>query len=113
MNPSDPAASEVQRQIMESRIGLMLFFITLLYCVAICIFDSKKNKRFVLSKNLLRHLLDGLTLSTGVTILLAIFDTSVFSIVAANAVYITVTSLTCIFGPLINLAERYGRVIDE
>ena len=91
----------------------MLFLITLSYCVAIAIFDSVKNGRLVLSKNILRQLLDGLTLSTGVTILLAIFDTSVFSIVAANAVYITVTSLTCIFGPLINLAERYGRVIND
>jgi hypothetical protein len=60
-----------------------------------------------------RHLLDGLTLSTGCTIAFAIYDDSVFAIVASNAVYVTITALTCIFGPLINLAERYGRVIDR
>jgi hypothetical protein len=102
-----------EANIIETKIGLAIFFISLLYVLAIVLFDSVKNKRFVLSKNLLRHLLDGLTLSTGVTIAIAIFDHNIFTVVSSNSVYVTVTSLTCIFGPVINLAERYGRIIDD
>jgi hypothetical protein len=107
------SGAQLERHQIEARIGLVLFFVTLLYVLAIVVFGSRKNNKFVVSKNALRHLLDGLTLATGCTILFAFWDELYFTVVAANAVYITVTSLTCIFGPLINLAERYGRVLDN
>lgn len=99
--------------IKDSHVGLSLFVIAFLYVLLIVVLDSKKNGKLVLSKNALRHLLDGLTLSTGCTIAYAIWDTSYFKIVATNGVYTTVTSLTLIIGPLINVAERYGRIINE
>lgn len=99
--------------VKDSHVGLSLFVIALLYVILIIVLDSRRNGRFVVSKNALRHLLDGLTLSTGCTIAYAIWDTSFFKIVATNGVYTTVTSLTLILGPLINVAERYGRTIDE
>ena len=40
-------------------------------------------------------------------------DPSIFSTVAGNYIYVTVTALSCIAGPIINLAERYGRTLDR
>jgi hypothetical protein len=97
----------------DSHVGIWLFLLAAFYVLAIVFFDSVKNGRFVISKNALRHLLDGLTFATGCTIAYAIWDTSYFKIVASNGVYTTVTSLTCILGPLINIAERYGRAITD
>jgi hypothetical protein len=97
----------------DSKVGLCLFIIALIYVLMIVVFDSFKAKRVVISKNALRHLLDGLTFSTGATIAYAIWDTAYFSTVASNGVYTTVTSLTCLLGPIINLAERYDRVLDK
>jgi hypothetical protein len=74
--------------------------------------DSIGRKKLAISKNLLRHLLDGLTFATGVTVGLAIFYQNIFSLIVTNFVYVTVTSATCTFGPLINLAERYGWLIE-
>ena len=96
----------------EAQVGLIFFFVSLGYCVFIIIFDSIARKRLAISKNLLRHLLDGLTFATGVTVGLALFFHNIFSLVASNFVYITVTSATCTLGPLINLAERYGWLIE-
>ncbi len=74
--------------------------------------DSVPRKRLSISKNLLRHLLDGLTFATGITVGLTIFYHNIFSLVASNFVYATVTSATCTLGPPINMAERYGWLID-
>jgi hypothetical protein len=109
---SADAAAKALDVIRDSRVGLWLFAIAIGYVLVIVVFDSIKNNKLVISKNAIRHLLDGLTLSTGVTIAYAVWDPSYFKIVASNGVYTTVTSLTCILGPLINLAERYGRVIE-
>jgi hypothetical protein len=97
----------------DGRVGIALFLLALAYVAMVIVFDSWKHGRFAISKNTLRHLLDGLTFSTGCTIAYAIFDTSYFAVVATNGVYVTVTSLTCILGPLINLAERYGLTIEQ
>lgn len=113
-SPNLPASSvPADQALIESRVGLWLFSITLGYVVLITIFDSIRAKRPVISKNSLRHLLDGLTLATGCTIMYSIWDISILKIVASNAVYTTVTSITCVFGPLINLAERYNMTIDS
>jgi hypothetical protein len=97
----------------DSHVGIWLFLLTALYVLIIILLDSIKNRKFVISRNALRHLLDGLTFATGCTIAYAVWDTSYFRVVATNGVYTTVTSFTCILGPLINIAERYGRTIAE
>lgn len=96
----------------EGQLGALIFVLSAGYCILIIIFDSIKNSKFVLSKNALRHLLDGSTFATGITVGLAILEPRIFTLVASNGVYVTTLSLTCILGPLINLAERYGRVIE-
>jgi hypothetical protein len=105
-------AGGVLDAVKEVNVGIWLFLIAALYVFVIALFDSAKHKRFVISKNALRHLLDGLTFATGATIAYAIYDPTYFKIVSTNGTYVTVTSLTCILGPLINLAERYGRTVD-
>ena len=97
----------------EAQVGLTFFLVSVGYCVLIIVIDSCIHRRLAVSKNLLRHLLDGLTFATGVTVGLAMFYHNIFSLVASNFVYVTVTSATCTLGPLINLAERYGWVIDS
>lgn len=104
-----PQASELT----EQQIGIVFFILTIGYCCAIIVFDSIANRKIAISKNLLRHLLDGLTFSTGITVGMAMFYHNIFSLVASNFVYITVTSATCTLGPLINLAERYGLMIEK
>ena len=78
----------------------------------IIIFDQKKYGKLVLSRNSFRYLLDGLTFATGLTVVLAILEPSLFVVVASNTFFITVTATVCTVGPLVNLAERYGRVVD-
>jgi hypothetical protein len=96
----------------EDEIGFIFFCVSIGYCVLIILFDSIAKRRLAVSKNLLRHLLDGLTFATGVTVGLAIHYHNIFPLVASNFTYITVTSVTCIFGPALNMAERYGWMID-
>ena len=109
MHPTNQGASSLT----EDQVGLIFFACSIGYCLLIVISDSIAKKKFAISKNLLRHLLDGLTFATGITVGLAIFFHQIFSLVASNFVYITVTSATCTFGPLINLAERYGWIIED
>jgi hypothetical protein len=108
MHPTSDGVSSLT----EEQIGLIFFFVSVGYCLLIISFDSVAHKKFSISKNLLRHLLDGLTFATGVTVGLALFYHNIFSLVASNFVYVTVTSATCTLGPLINLAERYGWLIE-
>jgi|SRR5580658_7476263 hypothetical protein len=96
----------------EEQIGLIFFFVSVGYCFLIIIFDSIAHRKLAVSKNLLRHLLDGLTFATDVTVGLTLFYHNIFALVASNFVYATVTSATCTLGPLINLAERYGWLIE-
>ena len=96
----------------EDTVGLIFFLVTAGYCLLIRITDSIVHRRLAVSRHLLRHLLDGLTLATGVTVGLALFYHNVFALVASNFVYATVTSATCTLGPLLNLAERYGWLIE-
>jgi len=103
----------VAQGLSEDQVGLIFFTLSVIYCLFIVLFDSIAPRRLAVSRNLLRHLLDGLTFATGVTVGLAIFFHNIFSIVASNFTYITVTSLTCILGPLLNMAERYGWMIDS
>jgi len=98
--------------VSERVFGLILGGLTLLYVVFIVACDSVKAGRLVVSKNLLRFVLDGLTFATGCTVALVFLDPTIFSVVASNYIYATVTALVCIIGPVINLAERYGRVLD-
>ena len=65
------------------------------------------------SPNLLRHLMDGLTFAIGFTVALSVFEPGLLLVVASNVVYATVTAGACILGPTINLAERYGDLIDK
>ena len=92
--------------------GLTLFLVGALYVVAIVVCDSIVHRRFVMSKNLLRHMLDGVTLATGCTVAYAVWDPSYITTVASSGIYVTTTSLTCIVGPLMGLAERYGHTIE-
>lgn len=91
----------------------MLAGVTVLYIGFIVLCDSIVQHRLVISKNLPRFILDGLTLATGVTVALVFWDPNIFSVVASNYIYATVTSLSCIVGPVINLAERYGRILEK
>jgi hypothetical protein len=96
----------------EEQVGLIFFFVSAGYCTLIIILDSVQRGRLAVSKNLLRHLLDGMTLATSVTVGLALVYHNIFTLVASNFVYVTVTSATCTLGPLIALAERYGWSIE-
>jgi hypothetical protein len=87
--------------------------VSLGYCILIVVADSIARRRLAVSKNLLRYSLDGLTFATGVTVGLSMFYHNIFSLVATNFVYATVTAGTCTLGPLINLAERYGWLIEK
>lgn len=108
-----PPTGSAAASLAEQNVGLLFFFVSLGYCALIVALDSRANRKFVISKNLLRHLLDGTTFASGITIGLALFFPSIFTIVASNFVYVTVTSATCTLGPLINLAERYGWLIEN
>ena len=57
--------------------------------------------------------MDGLTFATGFTVALSVFEPGLLLVVASNVVYATVTAGACILGPTINLAERYGDLIDK
>jgi hypothetical protein len=54
-----------------------------------------------------------LTFATGCTVALVFVDSSIFAVVASNYIYATVTACSCVIGPIINLAERYGRIINR
>lgn len=106
-------SKEALSKLTETEVGQYFFLCAVGYCVLIIVCDTIINKRLSISKNLLRHLLDGLTFATGITVGLSIIYPSIFTLVASNFVYVTVTSATCTFGPLINLAERYGWIIES
>lgn len=108
MHPTSEAASLTERQV-----GLVFFFVAFGYCALIVLFDSIGRRRLSVSRNLFRHLLDGLTFATGTTVALAVYFDNVLGLIASNFVYATVTAGTCILGPLLNLAERYGWLIEE
>lgn len=97
----------------ERAVGLMLVGLTAAWVLVIIVFDSLVERRFVISVNLFRHAVDGLTFATGVTVAFVFIDPAVFALVASSYVYATVTAFSCIIGPLINMAERYNRVIDR
>jgi hypothetical protein len=99
--------------ISERAVGLILAGLTVLWVFFIIICDSIVEKKFVISINMSRLILDGLTFTTGVTVALVFVDPTIFAIVASNYVYATVTSLSCVIGPVINLAERYGRILNR
>jgi hypothetical protein len=105
-------AGDAGPSLTEEQVGLIFFFVSVSYCILIIMFDSIGRRKLAVSKNLLRHLLDGLTLATGVTVGLALFYHNIFGLVASNFMYVTVTSATCTLGPLINLADRYGWLIE-
>lgn len=97
--------------ISERGVGLILAALTIFYVIFIVMCDSVKEKKLVVSINMSRFILDGLTFATGCTVALVFVDQSIFGIVATNYIYATVTSLSCVIGPIINLAERYGRIL--
>jgi hypothetical protein len=104
----DPAP---EHMFSERAVGLILAGITFAYLLFIVICDSIKEKKLVISINLSRFILDGLTFATGFTVALVFLDPTIFSTVASNYVYVTVTAAACLIGPMINLAERYGRIL--
>jgi hypothetical protein len=108
MHPANDAVASLT----EEQVGLVFFFVSIGYCALIVLAHSIARRKLAILKSLLRHLLDGLTFATGVTVGLALFYQNIFSLVATNFVYVTVTSGTCILGPLINIAERYGWLIE-
>jgi hypothetical protein len=99
--------------VTEQDVGKWFFLASVGYCLAIVFIDSIfVYRRLAISKNLLRQLLDGLTFATGVTAAASLYYPGIFAIVASNYTYSTVVSGTCLFGPVINLAERYGYLVD-
>lgn len=109
MPPKAPPAASLSAH----QVGLIFFFVSIGYVVLIVIFDSLSRRKLAVSPNLLRHLMDGLTFATGITVALSVFEPGLFLVVASNVVYATVTAGACILGPAINLAERYGYLIDK
>jgi hypothetical protein len=108
------AANGVAEHLISERaVGLILAGLTILYILFIVACDSKIEKRLVISINLSRFILDGLTFATGCTVALVFVDSTIFSIVASNYIYATVTAFSCVIGPIVNLAERYDRVLDR
>ncbi len=99
--------------VSERAVGLILAGLTILCIVFIVVCDYRIERRLVVSINLSRFILDGQTFTTERTVALVIVDSTIFSIVASNYIYATVTAFSCIMGPVINLAERYGRVLDR
>lgn len=93
-------------------INILFFIVTLGYYSAILIFDYRKHGEFVISRNYSRHLLDGVTFATGITVTFALINPALFTVVANNTLFITVTASVCMLGPLVNLADRYDRTVD-
>jgi hypothetical protein len=93
-------------------IDTVFFIVTLGYYSSIIIFDYRKHGRFVVSRNYSRHLLDGVTFATGITVSFALINPALFNVVANNTLFITVTASVCMLGPLVNLADRYERTVD-
>ena len=107
-------ATAVQEHLISERaVGLILAGLTIAYIIFIVICDSVGEKKLVISINLSRFILDGLTFATGCTVALVFVDTTIFSIVATNYIYATVTAFSCVIGPIINLAERYDRILNR
>ena len=107
------AAQSAPHLFSEREVGLVLVGVTFLYIAFIVVCDSRAAGRFVISVNLSRFILDGLTFATGTTVALIFIDPNIFSIVAGNYIYATVTALSCMVGPVINLADRSGRKLDK
>jgi hypothetical protein len=71
-----------------------------------------KYQNIVVTRDYGRIVLDGMTLSTGVTIGFGLFNPRLLNIIATTPYYGTVVAMICILGPIVNVAQRYGRAID-
>ncbi len=96
----------------SENIHLLTLAVCTLYFIIIFVFDSVKHGQIVFTRDYGRIVLDGITLSTGVAIGFGLFDTKLLTVIATTPYYGTVVAMICILGPIVNVAQRYGRAID-
>jgi hypothetical protein len=93
-------------------LGYVFLLLTVSYILLAIMLDSRKHGRLAISAAMQTYLLDAVTFATGILIVVSIFHPPIFTALAANYLYATITGLTCVTGPLLSLARKHGRLVD-